>query len=604
MKTAAQRRSLFATLIAATTLGMAGVVGFRLAADGLTWGEGVLVGFYGILLAWISAGFWLFAIGACAGIRSTRPPVALGPAARKIPLTAIVIPVYHEDVAAVFDRVRVIYRSLERAGRLRQFEFFVLSDSRDDEAGRAEVEAWRAACLELGAAGRLFYRRRQDNLGRKSGNIEEFCRRWGGRYTYMVVLDADSLMGGRTLAALVERMEADPGLGLLQTWPVSIGGQSLFARLQQFAGSLYGRLFIAGLSWVQMGAGTYWGHNAIIRMRAFTECCALPPLPGRKPLGGHILSHDFVEAALLVRAGWRVRLAPDLPDSYEEGVPNLIEHARRDRRWCQGNLQHGRLLFARGLHPMSRMTLLIGIMSYLSGPLWLAFVALSILTFPGDIGHWIWPRQSVDRLPGLIVVTATLVLLIGPKMLGLGFALVDRRTRREHGGSGAIVLGVMIETMLSALLAPLLAVLHARFVLSVLSGHDSGWGPPQRGAAEVGWRTAFDSHGAEMAVGLALAALSATVAPDLFWWLLPISVPLVLAVPITVLSGRTAWGRAMRRRGLLLTPAEVRPTREVRDLAALEAARQTPRPTGASGFTPGTPLLPARKDPFPAGPPP
>lgn len=603
MKTAAQRRSLFAALIATTTLGMAGVVGFRLAVDGLTLGEGVLVGFYGILLAWISAGFWLFAIGACAGIKNTKPPVVWRPAARRAPLTAIVIPIYHEDVAAVFDRVRVIYRSLERAGRLRQFEFFVLSDSRDDEAGRAEVEAWRKTCLELGAAGRLFYRRRQDNHGRKSGNIEEFCRRWGGRYTYMAVLDADSLMGGHTLAALVERMEADPSLGLLQTWPVSIGGQSLFARLQQFAGSLYGRLFIAGLSWVQMGAGTYWGHNAIIRMRAFTESCALPPLPGRKPLGGQILSHDFVEAALLVRAGWRVRLAPDLSDSYEEGVPNLIEHARRDRRWCQGNLQHGRLLFARGLHPMSRMTFLIGIMSYLSGPLWLAFVALSILTFPGDIDHWIWPRQPVDRLPGLVVVTATLILLFGPKMLGLGFALVDRRTRREHGGGGAIVLGVMIETLLSALLAPLLAVLHARFVLSVLSGHDSGWGPPQRGAAEVGWRAAFDSHGAEMAVGLALAALSATVAPDLFWWLLPISVPLVLAVPITVLSGRTAWGRALRRRGLLLTPAEIRPTREVRDLAALETARQASRPTGASGFTPGTPLLPARKDPFPARPP-
>jgi membrane glycosyltransferase len=593
MTTASKRRKLLAGLIAMTSLsGTAGIVDIQMSADGLTWGEAILVGVYALLLAWISAGFWLFAIGAVSRIRGTDgPSTETIQTMRGVPRTAVVVPIYHEDPADVFNRLRVIYRSLERTGHLRMFEFFVLSDSRDPAAGRAEIRAWQDACRDLSASGRLFYRRRRDNRGRKSGNIEEFCRRWGGRYTYMVVLDADSLISGRTLVSMVARMEADPGMALLQTWPVSIGGRSLFARLQQFAGSVYGKLFVAGLTWIQMGAGTYWGHNAIIRVQAFAQHCALPPLPGRKPLGGEILSHDFVEAALLVKAGWRVCLAPDLAGSYEEGVSNLIEHARRDRRWCQGNLQHWRLLFARGLHVMSRMTFVIGIMSYLSGPLWLTFLALSILTFPGDFGGWLWP-EAHSRLPGFLVLAMTLTLLFGPKILGLFATLANRQARQDHGGGVRLTLSIFIEAFFSALIAPLMALLHTRFVFAVLAGRDSGWGPPRRGTAEVDWAAALASHWVEMAAGAGLGALAAVLAPGLFWWLMPITAPLVLAAPISVLTGRTAWGETLRRLGLLLTPAEARQTPEVREFGALCAARQAicalppPVPAMAGPYSP------------------
>lgn len=576
MTTASHRRKLLAGLIALTSLGAtAGIVDIQMSADGLTWGEGILVGVYALLLAWISAGFWLFAIGAITrGPRATGPSAEPPPAQRELARTAVVIPIYHEDPAAVFNRIRAIYRSVERTGHLGMFEFFVLSDSRDPEAGRREIGAWRDACRDLSASGRLFYRRRRDNRGRKSGNIEEFCRRWGGRYTYMVVLDADSLISGPTLVSMVARMQVDPGMALLQTWPVSIGGTSLFARLQQFAGSVYGRLFVAGLAWIQMGAGTYWGHNAIIRVRAFAQHCALPPLPGRKPLGGEILSHDFVEAALLVRAGWRVCLAPELAGSYEEGVSNLIEHARRDRRWCQGNLQHWRLLFARGLHVMSRMTFLIGIMSYFSGPLWLTFLVLSIVTFPGDFGGWLWPENAHSHLPGFLVLGMTVTLLFGPKILGLGATLADRRARHSHGGGVRLTFSILIEAFFSALIAPLMALLHTRFVFAVLAGRDSGWGPPRRGAAEVDWPTALASHWVEMAAGAGLGGLAAVFAPGLFWWLVPITAPLVLAAPISVFTARTSWGETLRRLGLLVTPAEVRQTREIREFGELCAAQQ------------------------------
>lgn len=575
MSSPARRRILFASLVAATSLCMIGIVQNQFTTNGLTWAETALLAFYGLLLTWIGAGFWLFTIGAVSSLWTK--PKAFVPQGRlppDTPRTAIVIPIYHEDIKGVFDRLRVIYRSLERTGNLALFEFFVLSDSQDEDTGRAEVRAWQDAGRDLDAAGRLFYRRRLDNRGRKSGNIEEFCRRWGGRYTYMVVLDADSLMSGDALTTMVARMEADPGMALLQTWPVSVGGRSLFSRVQQFAKSVYGQMFVAGLNWVQMGAGTYWGHNAIIRVRAFAESCALPLLPGAKPLGGEILSHDFVEAALLVKTGWRVCLAPDLPGSYEEGASNLIEHARRDRRWCQGNLQHWRLLFARGLHVMSRMTFLIGIMSYLSGPLWLIFLALSIFTFPEELERWFQMTAARSQLPGIIVLVATLTLLIGPKLLALVIALARSKIRRKHGGAIPLVFGVVGETILSALIAPLFAVLHTRFIFSILSGQDSGWGPPTRGTSEIGWRTAFASHSVEIAVGLGLATLSIVVAPELFWWFLPITLPLMLSVPVTVLTSRRGLGQRLQRWGFLLTPDEVNPTREVRELT--EISKTTP----------------------------
>ncbi|MDX9861535.1 MAG: glucans biosynthesis glucosyltransferase MdoH [Rhodospirillales bacterium] len=591
MTNGSQRRKLLSGLVALTSLGgTVGILDIQMSTDGLSWGETVLAGLYALLLVWISAGFWLFVVGAISGFRhQVAASAEIMEKPRGHSRTVVVIPIYHEDAETVFNRVRVIYRSLARTGHLDGFEFFILSDSRDFDAGRAEMRAWQNACRDLSAAGRLFYRRRPDNRGRKSGNIEEFCRRWGGRYSYMVVLDADSLITGHTLVSMVARMQADPRMAILQTWPVSIGGQSLFSRLQQFAGSVYGRLFVAGLTWIQMGAGTYWGHNAIIRVKAFADHCALPHLPGRKPLGGEILSHDFVEAALLLKAGWRVCLAPDLSGSYEEGVPNLIEHARRDRRWCQGNLQHWRLLFARGMHAMSRATFLIGIMSYLSGLLWLAFLALSILTFPGDFAGWLWPETSPSRLPGLLLIAMTATLLFAPKILGLGLILADPTARRDHGGAMRLALSVVVEAFFSALIAPLLAVLHARFVCSVLAGRDSGWGPPQRGVAEVSWRSAFASHGIEMAVGLVLGGMAAFLAPGLFWWLLPITMPLLLAAPISVLTGRTGWGRTLQRLGLLLTPTEVHKTAEIREFENLNAALRDIRVVHA----PAAPTVPA-----------
>jgi membrane glycosyltransferase len=575
--TAGTRRAVFAALLVGPVLVVVGVLGRIFAEGGLTAAEAGLLALYGILLAWIGSGFWFCVFGLFnKGTREPSSAPDLGPS-----FSAIVIPVYHEDADAVFARIRVMYRALERSGRLGSFEFFVLSDSQDPAHRRGESQAWFDACLDLQAFGRLFYRRRARNLGRKSGNIEEFCRRWGGRYDYMIVLDADSVMCGDTLVEMVRRMQADPGLGLIQARPVSVRGASLFARLQQFAGATYGELMTRGLAWFVGESGTYWGHNAIIRMRAFTACCALPALPGREPLGGQILSHDFVEAALLLRAGWRVRFDPDLGGSFEEGPPSLIDHAARDRRWCQGNLQHAYILFAKGLHPMSRLNFLAGIMSYLSGPLWLLFIGLAVAAiFAGGSAAlpaawspaaWSPAAWSFGRPMLLGVLGFTGVLLFGPKLISLAYVLADRERRRAQGGALRLVAGVLLESLFGVLLAPIMMALHTRFVAAILAGWSSGWGPQRRDADGTYWRDALAAHGIDTLLGFGLAAASFVFLPEIFWWLLPVAAGLILSIPLSVFTSRAAWGRGARALGLFAIPAETAPPRELAELERLLA---------------------------------
>ncbi len=219
-------------------------------------------------------------------------------------------PIFNEDPQRVFARLRAIWQSLDETGNAGQFELFILSDTRDPVLWMEEQLRWYRLCEDFGAHGRIFYRNRESNLGRKSGNIEEFCRRWGSRYRYLIVLDADSLISGRTLLRMVELMEAHPRVALIQSPPVPVNQTSLFARILQFASSLYGSVFVAGAAWWQLGESNYFGHNAIIRIAPFMRYCGLPKLSGREPFGGEILSHDFVEAALLRRAGWEVWLVP------------------------------------------------------------------------------------------------------------------------------------------------------------------------------------------------------------------------------------------------------------------------------------------------------
>lgn len=467
--------------------------------------------------------------------------------------TALLMPVYNEDAWAVVGRLAALDASLARLGASEAFDIFVLSDSRHPDIIEAEQAAVRTHRPQM--MSRLYLRRRTENAERKAGNIGEWVRRFGGAYDFMVVLDADSTMAGDTVLRLVDAMERNPGVGLIQTAPTITNSTTLYARLSQFGVRMYGRVAAAGLAWWAGAEASYWGHNAIVRVRAFAASAGLPILPGAKPFGGHVLSHDVVEAALLRRAGWAVHVTAALDGSCEETPPTILDFIQRDHRWCQGNLQHLRLIAAKGLHPISRAQLAMGAMAYLSSPLWLTGLIIGLalqLRYPADWASF-WYFLTPRFTPFMLTSLLSGVLLIGPKLLGCLLVLGRPRERRAFGGTRAVLKSMALEVLLSAALAPILMVANTRAVLLTLRGRDVGWRPQQREAEGLAWRDAFRAMTWQMVAGLGFAA-GLCVRPDLTICFAPIVAPLLLAAPLAVLSSRRSLGEHLAQAGLMVTP--------------------------------------------------
>jgi len=592
-----RRGLLFGLVVAQTILAtyfMSGVLPYQ-GGEPL---EVAILALFALLFAWLSAGFWTalagFAVllfGDVHAISATartagRAKAPVDPAAR----TALVMPICNESVPRVFAGVQATLASLEATGELEHFDFFVLSDSSDPDARAAEARAWRALCEERGLHGRLFYRWRRYRSKKKAGNVADFCRRWGRAYRYMVVLDADSVMSGECLTALVRLMEANPNAGIIQTAPRSAGRETLYARMQQFAGRVYGPLFTAGLHYWQLGEAHYWGHNAIIRVEPFMRHCALGRLPGRGPLAGEILSHDFVEAALMRRAGWAVWIAYDLPGSHEEMPPNLLEELTRDRRWCHGNLINARLTFARGFHPAHRAVFVTGVMAYLSAPLWFLFLVLSTALLAKHVlvppTYFVEPRQLFPLWPqwnlawAVGLLSATAVLLFVPKILAVG--LLWARGGEGFGGRARLAASAALEVVLSALLAPVRMLFHTEFVVVALTGLKAVWRSPSREDSETGWGEALARHGSHAAFGLMWGGVAWWLEPSFLLWLSPVVGALILAPAISALTSRASLGRRLRRAGLFVIPEEAAPPPELALVGRL--AREGERSERQPGF--------------------
>lgn len=497
--------------------------------------------------------------------------------------TAILIPIYNEDTKRVYDGIKTLYLSLKETEYSNFFDIFILSDSNDPNKYVMEETSWIELCHQLNAFGDIHYRRRENNFHKKAGNISNFCRSWGKNYRYMICLDADSIMSGASMVKLVRIMEKNPGTGICQTAPAIVRGETGFARMLQFASNFYGPLFQSGLNFWQQGKGNFWGHNAIIRIAPFMEHCALPRLPGKEPLGGKILSHDFVEAALMQKAGWAVWLAYDVGDSYEESPPNLIEYAKRDRRWCQGNLQHTWLLLSKGIPWVNKIHFFNGIMSYVGSLIWFVSLIMStIIIFEihkSDLS--IIPVLSFAKFikfsvteEALFIFILTMVLLISPKLLSIIYNLVRfPGSNLKFGGTLKIIFSIICEIVLSTLIAPVLMLLNSKFVIFTLLGRGIGWNPQQRKAKDgISTSTAIRVHGFHTLLGIIWAIFAYLINIVFFWWLSPITFSLILSIPISIILSKNYIGIFFKKHGIFLTPSEVMPTDEI---ALLDALSQT-----------------------------
>lgn len=563
-RAARQRRAVFMLLALLSTV-MASTLFAQVQPDyDNLWLEYGQIGLYGLLSGWVVTGFVTALMGFYVSVRGDKHALSakqvanhpMNPEAR----TAIIMPICNEDVATVFAGLRATCESVANTGHAQQFDVFVLSDSYNPEIAKAERAAWeelRTALAEHPNQPQVevYYRLRTRRTHRKAGNVADFCRRWGKDYRYMVVLDADSVMSGDCLTSMVKLMEANPSAGIIQTATQAIGHVTLHARAQQFASRVTGRLFTLGMQFWQLGESHYWGHNAIIRVEPFMKHCALAPIKGTGGMSGGIMSHDFVEAALMRRAGYHVWLVSDLVGSYEQQPPDLLAELQRDRRWCQGNLQNARLMAEPGIAPVHRAMFVTGTMAYVSAPLWLAFLTLGTalwLTGSSLVEHWmVMPME----LAGLWLWTLCLLFL--PRILGIT-AVLMRGEQKQYGGVASLLKSAVLESAMAIVQAPVRMLAHSLFVVVALTGIKLDWKSPPREAAAVPWREAaarlLPMSGIVAALGVAVALIDASA----LVWLMPVALPLLLAIPMAVVTSQIALGTSMREANFLLIPEESR----------------------------------------------
>ncbi|MFZ3082603.1 glucans biosynthesis glucosyltransferase MdoH [Rhodoferax ferrireducens] len=543
----------------------------------LQYGQATL---FALLSAWVVTGFMTAMMGFYVMLRGDSHSLS----ARKVQhhtldaarRTAIIMPICNEDVRTVFAGLRATCESVALTKHVQAFDVFVLSDSNDIAIQKAERAAWEELRTQLASQPEqpqieVYYRLRKRRTDRKSGNVADFCRRWGKDYRYMVVLDADSVMSGDCLVSMVKLMEANPTAGIIQTATQAIGHVTLHARAQQFASRVTGRLFTLGMQFWQMGESHYWGHNAIIRVAPFMQHCALARIAGTGGMSGSIMSHDFVEAALMRRAGYHVWLVADLVGSYEQQPSDLLAELQRDRRWCQGNLQNSRLIAEPGIHPVHRSMFATGAMAYLSAPLWLGFMTLgTALWLSGSpmIANWM-------LLPGELVAlwVWTLCMLFLPRILGLAAVLLNRQ-QQAYGGTVSLLRSALLETLIALLQAPVRMLAHSLFVVVALTGLKLEWKSPPREAAAVPWRYALAQLAPMSLVIAVLAGGVAMIDPLALVWLLPVGLPLLLSIPMTVATSRVGLGTAMRAQNYLLIPEETKSPTVLRR-AWLHASQRT-----------------------------
>jgi membrane glycosyltransferase len=560
-----RRRALVLTLNVATWAGMLIWAAEILSAGGWSIVDCVLFVCFAVGLPWPVLGFWNAVIGLTMlhgrrdGLQQVAPFLDAGnmPAALTVS-TAVLMTLRNEDPGRAVLRLQTVKASLDRTGEGDRFSYFVLSDTDRADVASAEEDAiavWRANDPDRD---RIVYRRRTENTGFKAGNVRDFCRRWGADFDLMLPLDADSLMTGTAIVRLVRIMQAYPKLGILQSLVVGTPSSSAFARLFQF-GMRHGmRAYTMGQAWWVGDCGPYWGHNAVVRIEPFSKHCELPILTGAPPLGGHVLSHDQVEATLMRRAGYEVRVMPVEGGSYEDNPPDALAFIHRDVRWCQGNMQYLKLLGTPGLKPVSRFQMVWAILMFIGIPAWTLMIALAPVAAADAQTIADFPVGSAKTL-----YVTFLLMYLSPKLAGLIDAVLTSGEVARFGGPMRFSISALLEVKFAFLQGAVTTIRTSLFMLGLAFGKSIVWSGQQRDGVAVSWRAAGQALWPQLLFGIAVCGALYAISPATLLWSLPLTAGYLLAIPFTVLTANPALGRAMRRAGIAAIPEDFTPPPEI-----------------------------------------
>jgi len=560
----ARRRALFAVLIAGT---MAAVL--WLAAVAVPPHSAGAISFlvlFIVTLPWSVVGFWNAVIGFLIMRFCRDPAAAVNPLAASIrgdePITAstaILMCIRNESPDQVTRNLQPLLDGLVQARVAHLFHVYLLSDSSDPGIIAAEKSRFDSFIAKWQGTIPVTYRRRPVNTAFKSGNIRDFCDRWGNNHEFAITLDADSFMPTHAVLQLIRIAQANSTLGILQTLIIGMPSVSVFARVFQFGMRLGMRSYTLGATWWQGDCGPYWGHNAIIRLAPFIAHCRMPVLPGSGPLSGHILSHDQVEAALMRRAGYEVRVLPVEGLSWEENPPTLMEFSRRDLRWCQGNMQYWQLLSMPGLKPVSRFQLLFAIQMYLGSPAWMAMTAIGIVVLAFS------EAQGAQYVPvkagiGTLLFAIMMLMTFASKIATIIDVLLTRSARRSYSGTLAFALNIAVETLFMILLTPVIALTHTIFLTRLFVFRRGGaWNSQMRQSHAVPWRLALKRLWPQTIAGLVILGVVALKAPNDMGWALLGTTGLILAIPFAVVTASPLIGSLFARIGIGRIPEENEP---------------------------------------------
>jgi membrane glycosyltransferase len=578
------RRALFAALVGLTIAALLALAAYALSAGGFGLTDAVLLLLFGLTMPWSVIGFWNATIGFLI-MRFARDPVAaVLPAAARVrddePIvasTAIAIFVRNEPPDRVIRNLDAMMRELSAAGFAARFHIYVLSDTSHDDIAALEAAGFAALAEQWRGRIPVIYRRRTVNTGFKAGNFWDFCQRWGSQHEFAVTLDTDSFMTSAAILRLVRIMQADPRLGILQGLVVGLPSTSAFARIFQFGMRLGMRSWTIGSAWWQADCGPYWGHNAVVRLKPFIAHCHIPTLPGDGVLRGHVLSHDQIEAALMRRSGYEVRVLPEEDLGWEENPPTLIEFIRRDQRWCQGNLQYGHFLLMPGMKFVSRFQLAFAMLMFLGSPAWIGLLLVGTLA----LAFSPTPADFIRSDAGRALLAIILVMWFAPKIATVLDVLTRPALRRAFGGGARFLLSVVAETLFFILLSPIMWVCHTLFIAGVPFGRTIGWIGQVRDDHSVPWSLALRQLWPHTALGVGTLAILACTHPAAIPYALLLAGGLALSVPLAVFTARPAVGTALARIGIGRLPEETAPPLALAALA-LPALAAATRPTAAA----------------------
>jgi membrane glycosyltransferase len=574
------RRVIFFVLSIATAFLMLYLVHETLAANTPLIMRVILLLLFTLTLPWMVVGFWNAIIGLILCQFFKNPITVILPNSMRVndtvPLThstAILLCIRNESLTRLSRNLETMLDGLVKDQLGQFFHIFILSDTQDENLANQERICFEAMRINYDSQVQITYRCREKNIGYKAGNIADFCQRWGKEYDFALVLDADSFMASSAITRLVRMMQANPRLGILQGLVIGLPSSSAFTRLFQYGMRLGMRSYTIGSAWWQADCGPYWGHNALIRLEPFMAFCDLPMLKSRSGEPKPILSHDLIEAVLMRRAGYEVRIYPQEDASWEENPPTLTEYIRRDLRWCEGNLQYLNLLNLANLQPVSRVQLVLAIAMFLGAPAWIALIlictiAISLSSSPAIL-------VNLDYLSILLLVT--LVMWYLPKITGALDVLINTSKSKSFGGRLRFSLSLFLEIVFSLLMTPIAWLNHTIYILGLVFGKKGGWTAQTRDDHSISIPQAYHQFWPHTAIGFVLAIFLYFSHPEALFYGMLFFGGLLFAVPLAVFTSQPWLGRYMIRHRLLSLPEEIVPPAELLalKLGAMEIGPRT-----------------------------